>query len=68
MWPFKKRTYESEYERGRKEANIYLASHSYEESKQQTNHARCDRDFCEGIMRGFPKGWIDAMTDHGIKP
>ena len=65
-WPFKTSTYDSEYERGRKEANAYWLKHDYDDCVKQTNHAECDRSFCEGVMRGFPNGWLDAMRENGV--
>lgn len=60
----KRSTYESEVARGKRLAIAYAIEHGPVDCRVTLNSAREDRDFCEGIEKGFSIGWIDVMKQH----
>ena len=61
-WLFRKKTYESEFKRGKREAKDYAKSNGLINQRIALGSARCDRDFCQGADKGFPDGWIYYMS------
>jgi hypothetical protein len=62
---FKRRTYESEYDRGHLYTENFIATKTPEECIKETDTIQCDYDMSHGIMKGFPNGALDTMKSHG---